>query len=78
PVSLFLYAMLSTHGADRITFGIIAIIFLLPAIIDFIANNIIRLKAAIIMSEEGLALSPVRVCTTALPFCRYFCPGAKK
>jgi hypothetical protein len=78
PVALFLYAMLSTHGTDRFTFGIIAMVFLLPAIIDFIANKIVPLKAAIIVSEQGLALSSSKGLYDSFAFLQVFQSRSKK
>jgi hypothetical protein len=78
PVILFSYAMFDSRGSSSITFGIIAILFLLPAIIDFIANRMIRLKAAITLSEHCLILSSSKVCTTVLLSCKSFSAGTKK
>jgi hypothetical protein len=60
PVIGFLYAMFTArHTNDVIAFGIIAMAFLLPAFINYIAIKI-PLKAAMTISYEGLVLSPSR------------------
>ncbi|WP_448633913.1 hypothetical protein [Pedobacter panaciterrae] len=73
PVVLFSYAMFEAHGNnDRIVFGIIAMVFLLPAIVDFIANKLIRLKAAIMISEQGLMLSSSKGLYDSFAFLQIF------
>jgi hypothetical protein len=78
PFGLFLYAMFKTNGSDRITFGIIALAFLLPAIIDFFANKIIPLKPAILISEQGLTLSSSKNLYDSFAFLQLFQPRNKK
>jgi hypothetical protein len=72
PVVLFLYAMSEAHGTgDTIACGTIAFLFLLPAIIDFIANKI-PLKAAIRISEQGLTLSSSKGLYDSFAFLQVF------
>lgn len=78
PVTLFLYAMFRAYPSDYIIFGIIALVFLLPAIIDFIANNIIPLKAAIKISKEGLVLSSSKGLYDSFAFLQVFLPRRRK
>jgi len=72
PVILFSYAMFDSRGSSSITFGIIAILFLLPVIIDFIANRMIRLKAAITLSEHCLILSSSKGLYDSFAFLQIF------
>jgi hypothetical protein len=79
PVTLFFYASFrSRHNNDGITFGIIANVFLLPAMIDFMANKLIRLKAAIMISELGLMLSSSKGLYDSFAFMQIFQPQCKK
>ena len=79
PVVLFSYATYKfRRNSDGIVFGIIAFIFLLPAIIDFIANKMIRLKPAIILSEHRLTLSFSKGLYDSFAFLQIFQRGRKK
>lgn len=78
PVILFLYAMSDAHGTgDMIACGTIAFLFLLPAIIDFIANKI-PLKAAIQISEQALILSSSKGLYDSFAFLQVFQRRRKK
>jgi len=71
--------MISTHqNNSRIAFGIIAMLFLLPAIVDFSANKLIRLKVAIMISEQGLILSSSKGLYDSFAFLQIFQPQRKK
>jgi hypothetical protein len=73
PVVLFFYAMFRTRGNNYgNAFGIIAMVFLLPAIIDFTANKLIRLKVAIMISEQGLMLSSSKGLYDSFAFLQIF------
>jgi len=79
PVALFSYAMFrARRNNDGIVFGVIALVFLLPAVVDFIANKLIRLKAAIIISEHGLILSSSRGLYDSFAFLQIFQRQRKK
>jgi len=79
PVTLFSYAMLRNfHNHSGMIFGMIAVVFLLPAIIDFIANKVLRLKAAILVSAHGLMVSPSKGLYDSFAFLQIFLPGRKK
>lgn len=72
PVILFLYAMLTaSHKYDRITYGIIIMVFLLPSFISFVATKI-PLKAALRISDEGLILSPSKNIYDSFAFLQKF------
>lgn len=78
PVIGYLYAMFTArHKYDVITFGIIAIVFLLPSFINFIAAKI-PLKAAMIISNEGLVLSPSKSIYDSFAFLRKLQAGREK
>jgi len=58
PIGLFSYAAYDSIGSSsKLTFSIIAGVFLLPALIDFTANKLLPLKPAITISDKGLVLS---------------------
>jgi hypothetical protein len=79
PVVLFSYAMFRSRRSDYgIVFGIIAMVFMLPAIVDFIANKMIRLKAAIMISEQGLMLSSSKGLYDSFAFLQIFQRRRKK
>ncbi|SFD15816.1 hypothetical protein SAMN05518672_101795 [Chitinophaga sp. CF118] len=72
PVIGFLYAMLTAnHKYDVIAYGIIIIAFLLPSFINFISTKI-PLKAAMIISDDGLMLSPSKSIFDSFAFLRKF------
>lgn len=79
PVVLFSYAMFRARRNNYgIAFGIIAMVFLLPAIVDFIANKLIRLKVAIMISEQGLMLSSSKGLYDSFAFLQIFQSQPKK
>lgn len=79
PVILFFYAMFRVgRNKEGIVFGIIAMVFLLPAIVDFIANKMIPLKAAIMISEQGLTLSYSKGLYDSFAFLQIFQPRRNK
>jgi hypothetical protein len=78
PVIGFLYAMLTArHTHDIVAYGIIAIGFLLPSFINFIATKI-PLKAAMMISNEGLVLSSSKRIFDSFAFLRKFQAGREK
>jgi hypothetical protein len=78
PVVFFLYTMSEAHSTvDRIVCGAIAFLFLLPAIVDFIANRI-PLKSAIKISEQGLTLSSSKSLYDSFAFLQVFQLRRKK
>jgi hypothetical protein len=78
PVIGFLYAMFTArHRNDAVAFGIIAMAFLLPALINFIATRI-PLKAAMMISNEGLVLSPSRSIYSSFAFLKKIRAGRDK
>lgn len=78
PVILFLYAIFtSNHMRDAAMYGIIAIAFLLPSFISFIAAKI-PLKAAMTLSNEGLVLSPSKSTYDSFAFLKRIQAGREK
>ncbi|MRG45268.1 hypothetical protein GFS24_09085 [Chitinophaga sp. SYP-B3965] len=78
PVVGYLYAMFTTNNShDALAYGIIATVFLLPFLIDFISTKI-PLKAAMIISNEGIALSPSKSLYGSFAFLQKFQARRKK
>ncbi|WP_149698760.1 hypothetical protein [Chitinophaga sp. CF418] len=78
PVTWYLYAIFTARNKyDLLTYGIIAIVFLLPSFINFIATKI-PLKAAMKISDEGLVLSPSKSIYDSFAFLQKFKAGAEK
>jgi hypothetical protein len=73
PVALFFYAAYDANkSSDKLMFIVIACVFLLPAIIDFLANKIIPLKTAVMVSEKGIALSASKGIYDSFAFLNFY------
>lgn len=78
PVLIYLYAMLTArHTRDAVAYGIIAIVFLLPAFIDFISTKI-PLKAAMMISKDGIMLSRSKGLYDSFAFLQRLAAGREK
>lgn len=78
PVIGYLYAMLTTrHTHDAVAYGIIAIVFLIPSFIDFISTKI-PLKAAMMISKDGVVLSSSKSIYDSFAFLQKFQASRKK